>query len=196
MHQGRLCGIALLTVLLAANGCTETDDAPVPINTGSVTLTVAPAKATYSAGEQVTLNIELTNTHDEQCRLSKTPQGSLTILSLTNDGDPVVPASGTAHFYIAFDTTLTANLVGVPPDTSLGMSLTSETDPATGNGNAFVIYSADSRGGASLAAWPIGDPGHYRLTASYLRPPLRDVPVDACSAAAEQAAAEFTVGAP
>jgi hypothetical protein len=187
-------GAVALWLIALLTGCSGSHpSAPSSTAGGGVGLRIVASKPQYRKGEQVTVNITVTNANDHECRLSKLPQGVITIVSLTREGAAVGPASGTADFYVSFSATLAANLVTVPAGKAVQISLATEVNPATGAGNALVTYSADGRGGATLAAWPIDAAGHYQLSISYLRPPLPNLPVDSCSASSAPATAEFSV---
>lgn len=182
--------IALLT------GCSGSHRSAPSSTAGGVGLVVASSKSQYGRGEPVTVSITVTNANDRECRLSKLPQGVVTIVSVTRDGTPLAPQIGTARFYVSFSAAVAANLVTVAAGKAVQMSLASEINPATGAGNALVTYSADGRGGATLAAWTIDAVGHYQLSISYLRPPLPNLPGDSCSASSAPATVQFTVTGP
>lgn len=167
--------------------------APSSTAVGGVGLRSVPSKPQYGTGEPLSITITATNTSGQQCRLSKLPLGVVTILSLTRDGNTVAPTSGTARFYESFNAAVAANLVTAAAGEAVPMTLSSEVDPATGDGNALGTYSADGRDGATVLVWPVNVAGHYQLTVTYVRPPLPDLPADACSASAAPATADFVV---
>ncbi|MDG4810653.1 hypothetical protein O7634_28185 [Micromonospora sp. WMMD1120] len=192
--SGRTALAGCLSVLLLATvaGCRRSRPAPSPTGgAAAVGLTVRAAQPSYRVGEQVVVRMTLTNNGDAECRLSRVPDGALTVLSLTRDGAAVAPAVGDAAWYRDVNTYLTENLVRVPPRGSV--ELTVGSDPESPVGAALTTSAPDGRGGATVTWWPVDQPGAYRLVLGYLRAPLRGVPADACAATVEQGDVEFEV---
>ncbi|MCF0092887.1 hypothetical protein [Micromonospora sp. MH99] len=191
---GRVALAGCLAVLLLATtvGCRRSRPAPAPSGgTATVGLTVTASQPAYRVGEQVNLRLKLVNNRDAECRLSRVPDGAVTVLSLTRDGAPVAPAIGAAAYYRDFTAYLIENLVPVSPRGSVELTLGS--DPQSPVGAALTTSASDGRGGATVTWWPVDQPGAYRLVVGYLRAPLPDVPADACAATAEQGTVDFEV---
>jgi hypothetical protein len=184
-------GLALL-LMATTVGCRRSRPSSAPTGgTAAVGLTVSASQPTYRVGEQVTLRLKLVNNRDVECRLSRVPDGAVTVLSLTRDDAAVAPALGAAAYYRDLTAYLRDNLVAVPPRGSV--ELTVGSDPQSPVGAALTTSAPDGRGGATVTWWPVDQPGAYRLVLSYLRAPLRGVPADACAASAEQGTVAFEV---
>ncbi|RQX18653.1 hypothetical protein DDE19_07065 [Micromonospora ureilytica] len=184
-------GLALL-LLGTTVGCRRSRPSPAPTaGTATVGLTVSAAQPSYRVGEQVSLRLKLVNNRDAECRLSRVPDGAVTVMSLTRDGTAVAPTVGGAAYYRDFTAYLVENLVRVPPRGSVELTLGS--DPQSPVGAALTTSAPDGRGGATVTWWPVDQPGAYRLVLGYLRAPLRGVPADACAATAEQGTVAFEV---
>ncbi|MBY8872023.1 hypothetical protein K7640_09235 [Micromonospora sp. PLK6-60] len=189
-----LAGCLALVLTTSAAGCRRSGNAPAPSNAGgSIGLTVGASQPAYRVGERVSLRIRLVNNRDAECRLSRVPEGTVTVLSLTRDGTPVAPTIGGATYYRDFTAYLIENLVPVPPRGSVELALGS--DPQSPVGAALTTSAPDGRGGATVTWWPVDQPGAYRVALAYLRPPLRDVPADGCAATTGPGTVAFEVRA-
>ncbi|SCE67827.1 hypothetical protein [Micromonospora mirobrigensis] len=187
-----LAGGLVLLLLTTTVGCRRSRPAPTPTGAAAtVGLTVRASQPVYRPGERVDLRLRLVNNRDTECRLSRVAAGAVTVMSLTRDGTPVAPATGTAAAYRDFTAYLVENLVTVPPRGSVEVTLGS--DPESPVGAALTTAAPDGRGGATVTWWPVDQPGAYQLVVGYLRAPLRRVPADACAATTEQGTVEFEV---
>ncbi|MGQ5264523.1 hypothetical protein ACTWLT_27610 [Micromonospora sp. ZYX-F-536] len=187
-----LAGCLALLLMGTTVGCRRSRSAPSPKDpAATVGLTVGPSQPTYRVGEQISLRLKLVNNRDAECRLSRVPDGAVTVLSLTRDGEPVAPTVGGAAYYRDFTAYLVENLVPVPPRGSV--ELTFGSDPQSPIGAALTTSAPDGHGGAAVTWWPVDQPGAYRLVLGYLRAPLPGVPADACAATAEQGTVAFEV---
>ncbi|MET8118275.1 hypothetical protein [Micromonospora sp. NPDC005189] len=189
--RGALAGGLALLLMATTVACRRSRPAPAPAVAASVGLTVAASQPAYRVGEQVSLRLKLVNNRDAECRLSRVPDGAVTVLSLTRDDAAVAPTVGGAAYYRDFSAYLIENLVRVPPRGSVELTLGS--DPQSPVGAALTTSAPDGRGGATVTWWPVDQPGAYRLVLGYLRAPLRGVPADACAATAEQGTVAFEV---
>ncbi|PWR07377.1 hypothetical protein DKT68_19305 [Micromonospora acroterricola] len=189
--RATLAGCLALLMMTTTVGCRRSRTAPSPTAAAPVGLTVAASQPAYRVGEQINLRLKLVNNRDAGCRLSRVPDGTVTVLSLTRDGEPVAPTVGGAAYYRDFTAYLVENLVPVPPRGSVELTLGS--DPQSPIGAALTTSAPDGRGGATVTWWPVDQPGAYRLGLGYLRAPLRGVPADPCAATVEQGTVAFEV---
>ncbi|WP_405177745.1 hypothetical protein OG225_26235 [Nocardia sp. NBC_01377] len=188
----RFATIALVTAMLGATGCGGSATDGGGGETGGLGLRIAMSASSYRSAEPIELGITVTNTTSESCRLGRTPEGTLSFTSMTRDDLPVAAVVGQALFTTNFSVALAQDLVAVEPGRSVEMTLRGDRD-TDGGPQALVTFTVDGRGGATTSAWPVDVPGRYRLTATYLRPPLPGIPADACLTSTGSASAEFTV---
>jgi hypothetical protein len=160
---------------------------------GTVGIRLVPSRPEYRDGEEVAISIILTNRETRACRMSRGPEGTITILSLTRDGIPIVPSLTTATYIDGFSRSLLATLMPVTPGASRSLLLTSVPDGVTDGRSALPTSELDGNDEATLSFWPVDQPGHYTLTADYLLPPLAGPPTGLCPTFGGPASTSFTV---
>lgn len=87
------------------------------------------------------LSAAITNGLAVECILSATPEGSLAILSLTRDGEPVTPAWVNGNTPAGYTAYLTASTAKLPPGETVTIALTggdSESALITSTGSADI----------------------------------------------------------
>ncbi len=83
----------LSSLLLIAVGSRALCGTPPPL-----TLDVSPSAPSYTLGEQVVLNVTLTNISGAPVTTSAFPYGNLRVVGLKRDGVSIKPSKGTIHF--------------------------------------------------------------------------------------------------
>ncbi|MGH3738474.1 MAG: VWD domain-containing protein, partial [Micromonosporaceae bacterium] len=155
-HFARIAVVFCLAVLggvwLPQSASAKPADQPI-------SLALSAPKTAVSAGDPVTLNATVTNRGDGSCA---TPDGTIQIISVTRDGEPVRPDFFHAGYANSYAAHLDANLKPAKPGKAVTFPLTersrltSVTPTPTGNGVG--------------ATWRLDQPGEYVIKASYRMP--------------------------
>jgi hypothetical protein len=192
----RALTVAALTCVLLAGGCTkdkQPDPQPNPNGKSGIVMKIAPSKAQYAAGEQIVLKIELGNAQGTSCRASKVPEGSVAFVSLTLDGNAVIPGIGEATYLDGMASHLRRNLVSLSPSAAVSMELRSETASAMDKATVLKTSTLDGLDEAAITYWPVDTAGKYTLSARYVPAALPDGPGDMCRSSGEPVTTEFTI---
>ena len=188
-YPGVSVAIWILAVMcLAGTACTRERTAA-----GSLDVQFSPSKQQYRSGEEVVISVSLRNSATKACRLSGVPEGSVSVLSLTRDGASVQPATTNGTYIDGVAGFLTSNLVLVEPGAAISMSLRSERWLATRDRLALATSAPTESDEASVALWPVDQPGRYVLTATYLVPTLAGAATDRCLTSGTAVSTSFTV---
>ncbi|MCO1574238.1 VWD domain-containing protein [Crossiella sp. SN42] len=132
------------------------------------------------------LTMTVTNRGDRPCTLAATAAGTVEVLSVTRDGQPVEPEFIQTAYHAGFDAMLTATARQVAPGQSLSFPLTADA--------ALAAVSPVPAGGLG-SHWALERPGRYVVTAAYRMPAgtaADDGPV--CDGASAPATAALEVG--
>ena len=166
---------------------------------------VVSARADYRAGEPVRLIGTVTNLAGEACGLADLADGTVQVLGLTRDGQRLSPRFARAAYVDGLDTAVAARLRVVPA----GGRLTVLAGAGRVGGELFLrVVEPLPDGDGLVALWPVGAPGRYEVTLSYLVPqvsgppahPATDPAADPrrrpCHGAAAPVTVAFTIGRP
>ena len=185
----------LAGILVAGTGCTRTTSKPKP-NSGhgksGVVMKITPAKPEFAAGEPIVLSIELTNGEEGPCRVSRVPEGALSLVSLTRENEAVAPGFGYGSYIDGMASFLRSNLVPLAPGASLFMEIKSDRDNAMEKRLVLETSTLDALDETALMYWPVDARGRYSLSARYV-PSVPDAPTDLCRASGEPVQVAFTV---
>lgn len=177
-------------------GCTGQKHPPPPTpppGYAGTTVTVKPTKPEYAQGESVVLTIELTNNEPRACRVSRIPDGAITVVSLTRDGLAVAPTLSAGSYPDGFASFLRRNQVQLAPRASTTLQLRAEENTAVDGRPALDTSAMDGQDGSNLVFWPVDAAGKYTVQIRYVPADLPDTPGDACAASGEPASTEFKV---
>ena len=177
--------IVAVAVVLAGfffEACTSNERHTQQPGGTDVSVKITPSKPQYARGEQIVLSIEVTNIGTQHCRMSRTPEGSVTFVSLTRDAQAVVPALSYGKYTDGFSTNIRENLIQLAPGKSLIILMKSGQNVATGTLQALETSTLGPLDEASLAFWSVDEPGTYSLSARYVLPCFAASPSDVCGA--------------
>jgi hypothetical protein len=192
----RIAAAGALAGLLIASGCTSDKQEPSPVpppGNAEVTLKITSAKAEFAAGEAVVLRVELTNHRAAACQAFQVPEGSVAVVSLTQDDNAVLPALGSGSYVNGMASYLRQNLVPVAPGGSLAFNMRSDSELAMEKRQVLETSTLDELDQTALLYWPVDAPGRYVLSARYVPPSLSDAPPDVCAASGDPAQVSFAV---
>ncbi|MGO1053280.1 VWD domain-containing protein [Crossiella sp. CA198] len=134
------------------------------------------------------LTMTVTNRGERPCKLAATPAGTVEVLSVTRDGQPVEPEFIQTAYHAGFDAMFAAATREVAPGQSLSFPLT--------EGGALDTVTPVPGGGLG-AHWALEQAGRYAVTAAYRMP--RDVEIgegSVCAGAGAPVTAALAVGQP
>ena len=132
----------------------------------SVQLSGAPVRPSFTAREQVTIALKLTNTGRADTAVSPRVDGTLRIVSLTHDGAPVKTRQSYTAYEEDLGVLLAASLKTIKPGESIDVIWHSVEDHVLG-GQAFEQIAWRAGGKNELLAEWVGLPGKYELTVLY-----------------------------
>jgi hypothetical protein len=187
---------ALVGLMVVSAGCTRAKPKPNPVplpGTSGLTMRVIPTKQEYSNGEPVVLHVEITNGQPAACRASRVPEGAVVFVSVTRDGQAVIPGDSVGSPIDGMAAHIRANLVSLAPKASLGFDMIARRELSVDGRHALSTSTLDIGDQAALMFWPVDEPGRYELSARYILPPLPDTPADICRASGDPAKATFVV---
>jgi len=136
-----------------------------PRSGAKATLDASFDQASYAAGDEITLTLRLTNAGGGAICVSSMPQGSVTFLSLTRDGEPVATRTTPAYFLAPFDEMLKSGLVPLGAGETAEIALVSEIDEGL-VGRALRTTDADAGRGLAMF-YDVATPGEYELAVAY-----------------------------
>jgi hypothetical protein len=179
----------LLVLILPAAGLIVSAvpaDAAEPLG-----LTVSVSAPTVAAGEPITFTATVTNRTGSACPLSTVPDGSLRVVGVTRDGDPVGPHFGAASYLDGYASYLRGNLTDVPA----GKSVTLTLDATAVHGAELAVSQPLPSGAGMLSAWSLERPGAYRVSLVYQVSQVPGAPRQPCAGASGRSDVDFTVTA-
>jgi hypothetical protein len=186
---------AALTGALLAAACTSPRPKPGPTDPpprDGIGITITSVKSEYRRGEPIALSVVLTNGRSSACRISRVAEGSVAILSLTRDGNPVAPVLVNGDYLGGFTEFLGANQVPLAPGASITVPWTSDGGTSPGNPAALPTSTMDTLDRALIGYWPVAEPGRYEVSARYT-PSLAGGSADACPGSSQPAQVTFAV---
>lgn len=134
-------------------------------STQNVILEASADKASYSAGEEITLSLNLTNSGTADVCISERSLGSIRFTSITRDGATLETRSAPSYFITSFSEILKSNLTPVATGETMELSLTSSFDPGLGS-QALSTTMPDGTSGIATF-YNIEKPGTYALEMVY-----------------------------
>ncbi|MFG1743762.1 VWD domain-containing protein [Micromonospora chalcea] len=180
---------AALGVLVTALATGAASAAAAPAD-GGLGLALRPGQADYRAGDQVRLDLTVTNTTGAACALATSAVGTVQITGVRRDGRDVTPTLARSFHDDGIGAAATAGLTTVEPGatatvTSIGVRLR--------DGEALLrSVAATPDGGGLDTLWPVGAPGRYEVTAGYVTLPVTGA-ADLCAGATALRTSTFTV---
>ncbi|WP_435204567.1 VWD domain-containing protein [Micromonospora sp. bgisy143] len=180
--------VVLVTALVAgaASAAAAPDD-------GGLGLALRPGQADYRAGDQVRLDLTVTNSTGSACALPTTAVGTVQIAGVRRDGRDLTPTLARSFHDDGIAAAATAGLTTVEPGATAIVTL---TGVRLGHAPGDVVLrsvAATGDGGGLDSLWPVGAPGRYEVTAGYVPLSVTGA-VDPCPGATALRTTTFTVG--
>ncbi|WP_433537304.1 VWD domain-containing protein [Micromonospora sp. CA-249363] len=182
-------GLAVLVTALVA-GAASAAAAP---DDGGLGLALRPGQADYRAGDQVRLDLTVTNSTGSACALPTTAVGTVQITGVRRDGRDLTPTLARSFHDDGIAAAATAGLTTVEPGATATVAL---TGIRLGDAPGDVVLrsvAATGDGGGLDSLWSVGAPGRYEVTAGYVPLPVAGA-LDPCPGATALRTATFTVG--
>ncbi|WP_091063658.1 VWD domain-containing protein [Micromonospora humi] len=184
-------GLAVLVTALAA-GAASAAAAPADDGLG---LALRPGQADYRAGDQVRLDLTVTNSTGSACALPTTAVGTAQITGVRRDGRDLAPSLARSFHDDGIAAAAGAGLTTVEPGATATVKLTGirlHDGDAPGD-VVFRSVAATPDGGGLDSLWPVGAPGRYEVTAGYVTLPVTGA-TNLCPGATALRTTTFTVG--
>ncbi|MEU2988847.1 VWD domain-containing protein [Micromonospora aurantiaca] len=180
---------AALGVLATALATGSASGAAVPAD-GGLGLALRPGQADYQAGDQVRLDLTVTNTTGSACALATGPVGTVQVTGVRRDGRDVEPTLARSFFEDGIGAAATTGLTTVEPGATAVVAL---TGVRLRDGDVVLrSVAATPDGGGLDTLWPVGAPGRYEVTAGYVTLPVTGA-TNPCAGATALRTATFTV---
>ncbi|MFJ1539437.1 VWD domain-containing protein [Micromonospora chalcea] len=180
--------VTALGVLVTALATGAASAAAAPAD-GGLGLALRPGQADYRTGDQVRLDLTVTNTTGAACALATGPVGTVQITGVRRDGRDVEPTLARSFHDDGIGAAATAGLTTVEP----GATATVTSTGVRLRDGEVVLRSvaATPDGGGLDTLWPVGAPGRYEVTAGYVTLPV--TAADLCAGATALRTSTFTV---
>ncbi|MFG1719819.1 VWD domain-containing protein [Micromonospora chalcea] len=181
--------VAALGVLVTALAAGAASAVAAPAD-GGLGLALRPGQADYRAGEQVRLDLTVTNTTSAACALATRAVGTVQITGVRRDGRDLTPTLARSFHDDGIGAAATAALTTVEP----GATATVASTGVRLRDGEVVLRSvaATGDGGGLDTLWPVGAPGRYEVTAGYVTLPVTGA-ADLCAGATALRTTTFTV---
>ncbi|MFD6608205.1 VWD domain-containing protein [Micromonospora chalcea] len=181
--------VAALGVLVTALAAGAGSAVAAPAD-GGLGLALRPGQADYRAGDQVRLDLTVTNTTGAACALATRAVGTVQITGVRRDGLDLTPTLARSFHDDGIGAAATAALTTVEP----GATATVASTGVRLRDGEVVLRSvaATGDGGGLDTLWPVGAPGRYEVTASYVTLPVTGA-ADLCAGATGLRTTTFTV---
>ncbi|SCE66293.1 von Willebrand factor type D domain-containing protein [Micromonospora chokoriensis] len=160
---------ATISVLLTALATGAVSAAAASAD-GGLGLALRPGQADYRSGDQVRLDLTVTNTTGAACALPTSAVGTVQVTGVHLDGRELTPTLARSFHDDGIGAAATAGLTTVKPGATTTVSLTG----VRLHDGAVLLRSvaATPDGGGLDTLWPVGAPGRYEVTAGYLPLPV------------------------
>ncbi|EWM65624.1 LigA protein [Micromonospora sp. M42] len=180
---------AALGVLVTALATGAASAAAAPAD-GGLGLALRPGQTDYRAGDQVRLDLTVTNATGAACALATSAVGTVQITGVRRDGRDVTPTLARSFHDDGIGAAATAGLTTVEP----GATATVTSTGVRLRDGEVVLRSvaATPDGGGLDTLWPVGAPGRYEVTAGYVTLPVAGA-ADLCAGATVLRTSTFTV---
>ncbi|MEV0002151.1 VWD domain-containing protein [Micromonospora sp. NPDC050980] len=184
-------GLAVLVAALVA-GSASTAAAPADDGLG---LALRPGQADHRAGDQVRLDLTVTNSTGSACALPTSAVGTVQITGVRRDGRDLTPTLARSFHDDGIAASATAGLTTVEPGATARVALTGVRlhDGEAPGDVVLRSVAATADGGGLDSLWPVGAPGRYEVTAGYVTLPVTGA-ANLCPGATALRTATFTVG--
>ena len=136
----------------------------VPART-DVVLEASASEDSYQSGEEVDLNINLTNRSETDICLSEGAIGNIKFTSFSKDGKEVETRSASSYFITSFSEILKSRLVSVAPGDNIDFNLASSFDPGLDAQALSTTMPEDTIGLDTF--YNIEEPGQYEVDLVY-----------------------------
>jgi len=130
-----------------------------------VVLKASTSEDLYKSGEEVQLNISLTNGGEADVCLCEIAYGNIKFTSFSRDGKDVETRSASTYFVISFSEILKVRLASVAPGDNMALNLVSSFDPGL-NSQALDTTMPDDTIGL-VTFYNIEEPGLYKIDLVY-----------------------------
>ena len=161
--NGLIIAIVIVVLLVLAWVLINGGDGPVADQ--NVTLKASSDQESYNSGDEVSINIALTNSGEADICLSEGSIGNIKFTSYTRDGETLDTRSAPSYFITSFSEILKSRLMSVAPGDNLELSLTSTLDPGLGVEALSTTMPDDTSGNATF--YNVEDPGSYVIDLVY-----------------------------
>ncbi|MDG4837064.1 VWD domain-containing protein [Micromonospora sp. WMMD967] len=160
---------ATIPVLLTALAAGAVSAVAAP-GDGGLGLALRPGQADYRAGDQVRLDLTVTNTTGAACALPTSAVGTVQVTGVRLDGRDLTPTLARSFHDDGIGAAATAGLATVEPGATTTVSLAGVRLHGGDTPDAVTLRSvaATADGGGLDTLWPVGAPGRYEVTAGYL----------------------------
>lgn len=161
-----LATLGLVFAFRGSGSKNVTGDQNQPQSQGQgVKLMASADKASYAAGEPVTLNITLTNSGPAAVCLSEGALGNIRFASFTRDGAAVETREAPSEFLTSFTAILKSRLVPLGPGEKIEFGLASSFDPGLDT-EALSTTRPDNTSGIATF-YGLAEPGEYKIELVY-----------------------------
>ncbi|MFI5834875.1 VWD domain-containing protein [Micromonospora sp. NPDC051300] len=184
-------GLAVLVTALAASSASA---AAAPAADG-LDLALRAGRADYRAGEQVRLDLTVTNSTGSACALATSAVGTAQITGVRRDGRDLTPVLARSFHDDGITAAAGAGLTTVEPGATATVALTGiRLHDGDGPGDLVLrSVAATPDGGGLDTLWPVGAPGRYEVTVGYVTLPVTGA-ANLCPGATALRTTTFTVG--
>ncbi|MFI7430459.1 VWD domain-containing protein [Micromonospora sp. NPDC049836] len=184
-------GLAVLVTALVAPVASA---AAAPAD-GGLGLALRPGQTDYRAGDQVRLDLTVTNSTGSACALPTSAVGTVQITGVRRDGRDLTPALTRSFYDDGITASAGAGLTAVEPGATATVALTGVRLHDGGAPGDVVLRSvaATDDGGGLDSLWPVDAPGRYEVTAGYVTLPVTGA-TNLCPGATALRSTTFTVG--
>lgn len=136
-----------------------------PSSDENLTLAATTDKTSYTAGEEINLNLNLSNTGGIETCVSDMGAWIVRFISFTRDGEEVVQRSASSYFITSYPEMLETSLNALASGDEINISLSSHLDAGLG-AQALKITAPDNGRGMSTF-YNVSEPGNYELELVY-----------------------------
>ena len=151
-------------------------------------VTITPTKSSYAAHERFDLTVTYTNPTAERCFVSNMPNGTLAVISATQNGNAITPTFSTVTAcYVGYDLLLYHSYVPLDP----GATLTTTFEVTSGH--VLRTMSIGAPGTKDLTLWSLTSGGNIEVKFQYVLPILPDYPGPICKIPLDPITVDFAL---
>ncbi|MEW2432182.1 VWD domain-containing protein [Micromonospora sp. NPDC047644] len=184
----------IFPVLLTALAAGAVNAVAAPAD-GGLGLALRPGQADYRVGDQVRLDLTVTNMTGAACAAPTNAVGTVQVTGVRLDGRDLTPTLARSFHDDGIGAAATAGLSTVEAGANTTVSLTGTRlhDGDTPDAVMLRSVAATPDGGGLDTLWPVGAPGRYEVTAGYLPLPVTGA-TSLCAGGTTLRTTTFTVG--